>query len=77
MRQEEIIKYIFSNSMFKKLTASEVWQHYNIYKKVPLTSIRRAMSVLQKEGYLYKLSKTQIGLYGKPEHFYTTIKDRV
>ena len=76
MKQEEVVRFIFNNTMFKNLTASEVWEHFKIYKNVPLTSIRRAMSNLQRQGYLFKLSKTKTGIYGKPEHFYTTIKAR-
>ncbi|QDP64641.1 MAG: hypothetical protein Unbinned4585contig1001_5 [Prokaryotic dsDNA virus sp.] len=66
LRQEDMLYYIFVDH--KKLTASEAWTKFR--KPVPLTSIRRGMSNLQREGILLKTNETKKGMYGKPEHFY-------
>ncbi len=54
----------------KQATASEVWE-FTEWLKTPLTSIRRALSNLSYEGKLTKSNKTKIGLYGRPEYYYT------
>ena len=66
VRQEDLIYEIFRT--FEKKTASEVWNHYG--EPAPLTSIRRGISNLMREGVLEKTNETKIGIYGKPEHFY-------
>ena len=66
LRQEDTLYFIFK--MEKKLTASEAWTHFA--KPVPLTSIRRGISNLMREGMLEKTNETKIGLYGKPECYY-------
>ena len=38
------------------------------HKKVPLTSIRRALSNLTRQGILVKTGKQKRGPYGKPEY---------
>jgi hypothetical protein len=53
-----------------KATASEVWKLMDNYKNIPITSPRRVLSNLTREGKLIKTDKTKIGLYGDPEHFY-------
>jgi|TARA_R100001082_G_scaffold35561_1_gene18555 predicted cupin superfamily sugar epimerase len=78
LNQEDIIYLIFKKSTFKKLTPSEVWKYYQGMKNnIPLTSVRRGMSNLMKEGYLIKTNDTQSGLYGKPEHFYKLSQNRL
>ncbi len=57
-----------------QLTASDVWATFP--KNVPLTSIRRALSNLCVDGHLMKANKTKLGLYGKPEHYYTLINSQ-
>lgn len=57
-----------------QLTASEVWDKFP--KNVPLTSIRRALSNMCVDGHLMKANRTKIGLYGKPEHYYTLINNQ-
>jgi len=34
----------------------------------PLTSVRRAITNLQKQGKLIKTEETKVGLYGRPEY---------
>ena len=66
-RQEDEVFVIMSR--FKKATASDVWNRFGT-GRVPITSIRRALSNLTHEGELHKTKSTKIGLYGKPEHYY-------
>ena len=82
LNQEDIIYLIFKKSTFKKLSASEVWQYYSetlsrVNKNIPLTSIRRGISNLMREGYLIKTNETRAGIYGKPEHFYKLSQNRL
>lgn len=55
------------------LTPSQVWEQLNM-PNTPLTSIRRSISSLAKLMKLIKTNKTQLGIYGRPEHFYELIK---
>lgn len=41
----------------------------------PLTSFRRALSNLAKQGKIEKLRLTTIGMYGKPEHYWRMKRD--
>ena len=93
LRQEDLIYAFFEMTTFKRLSASEVHRMYNSFPievlnrilnkklsehyKVPLTSIRRGMSNLTKEGYLIKTNDTQSGRYGKQEHFYKLAQSRI
>ncbi len=64
----------------KQATASEVWKKFGYvrYASTPLTSIRRALSNLcYIEGKLMKSTKKKIGLYGKPECYYTLIETTI
>lgn len=57
---------------FKKvkvpMAPSEVWA--DIFYGVPLTSIRRAMSNLTRDGKLEKTERQVKGLYGHPEYLW-------
>ena len=70
--QEGIVHDLFKS--MTTLTASEVLtasKTLNLFSnKVPITSIRRAMSNLQKEKKLVKTTDTKTGIYGAPEHYY-------
>jgi len=66
-KQEEEVMSIMA--VHVKLTASTVWIVFGSHR-VPLTSIRRALSNLTNEDKLHKTKSTKIGLYGKPEHYY-------
>ena len=57
-----------------QLTPSEVWNKYP--KTILLTSIRRSLSNLCKEGHLMKADRTKISPYGKPEHYYNLINSQ-
>jgi hypothetical protein len=67
--QEVIIECIFKAEN-RALTPSQAWQIFP-NKEVPLTSIRRAITNLCSKNVLFKADKMIIGLYGKPEHFYS------
>jgi hypothetical protein len=67
--QEVIIECIFKSEN-RALTASQTWELFP-NKAVPLTSIRRAITNLCSKNVLFKVDKMIIGLYGKPEHFYS------
>ena len=71
--QEGIVHDLFKS--MTTLTASEVLtasETLNLFSnKVPITSIRRAISNLQKEEKLVKTTDTKTGIYGAPEHYYT------
>ena len=68
-QDEKVISIILLKG---RSTASEVWKVFkNAYGTPPLTSIRRSLSNLTHEGKLKKEDKTKIGLYGRPECYYT------
>lgn len=43
-------------------------------EKIPITSIRRAMTNLTEKGYIFKTNHQRTSLYGKPEYIWE-IKD--
>lgn len=63
--QEKKILEIFKNHQIP-LSPTDIFS--NFFKKTPLTSIRRALSNLTRDGKLEKISKMKIGSYGKLEH---------
>jgi len=69
--QQELIAKIFKNNV--KLSASEVWKLYDAAGITPITSVRRAITNLCKEGRLFKTNETIMGVYGKKEHVYKYI----
>ena len=68
LTQEEKIVYIFSIQK-KPMSASMVYHYFND-TRVPLTSVRRAMTNLMNQSRLRKSEKMVTGIYGKPEHLY-------
>ena len=67
--QEELVMEIYLTK--KELSASDAWRIYDSKGVTPITSIRRAITNLTKEGKLFKTEKTTKGLYGKNEHIYS------
>lgn len=65
--QEEAVLKLFQK--FNHGTASEVWKLYGVYS-APLTSIRRAITDLTKEGLLVRTEGKREGIYGRPESIY-------
>lgn len=66
--QEEKILNYFKLLKTRELTASEVWRSVFDVDSTPLTSIRRAMTVLMSKGLLKKTDKQIEGMYGALEH---------
>lgn len=64
--QEDKVKIIMNT--YGKMSASEVHEFFP--KTTPLTSIRRAMSDLQTDGFLVITDEMKDGLFGSPEHYY-------
>lgn len=69
--QTYIIKAFFEASPQAWYTPSQVWIELFDIKKVPITSIRRSMSDLTKEGILEKTDQKQTGYFGDLEHLWT------
>lgn len=67
--QEETIRRIFKNMTTSGLTAVEVMYKYPD-KRVPLTSIRRALSNLVEAGFLVKTDFKREGLFGRDNYIY-------
>lgn len=70
--QEEIILSFF------ELHPNEFFTPLAIHKRLftpetPCTSIRRAMSVLTKDGKLYKSSVKEIEMYGEPNYCWSLV----
>lgn len=73
-KQDEIIMGIYKYNRDKKLSPSDVmglWEKYTAQPAPPITSIRRSMTTLEQDGQLVKLDEKKIGIYGRPEHFWT------
>lgn len=65
-KQEDEILVLMQR--YKKLSPSDVSKYFKNY---PLTSIRRALTNLTKKGKLIKTDEKKIGIYGKPEYFWS------
>lgn len=70
--QREIILLIFQK-MNRALTPSEVLSCFPS-PGTPITSIRRAISNLTRDGYLKRLEIKRNGMYQTPEHYWKLIK---
>lgn len=64
--QEQKILEIFNKYQIP-LSPTEVYRNF-APPYAPLTSIRRALSNLTRDGKLEKTSKKKLGMYGKYEH---------
>ena len=73
--QEKLIMEIYLAK--KELSASDAWKLYDAKGMTPITSIRRAITNLTKEGKLYKTAKMTNGLYGKKEHIYSVYNEEL
>lgn len=72
--QEEIIKKFFNAHSTQKFTASDLDRELKkeglLSDYVPITSIRRALSVLAKDGWINRLDEYKKGPFKVNEHFY-------
>jgi hypothetical protein len=65
--QDERILFLFQ--VYRAGTPSETMKRYDKrWPSVPLTSIRRSISNLTRDGKLEQTGNMYIGLYGKPEN---------
>tara|TARA_R110000765_G_scaffold409589_2_gene507937 strand:+ start:1342 stop:1629 length:288 start_codon:yes stop_codon:yes gene_type:complete len=68
--QNEAVMEIFK--MNTSMSPSQVWKCYGAVK-APLTSIRRSITNLTKEGYLKKTIVQRHGVFGRLESVYTLL----
>lgn len=72
--QENIIQDYFNKHPHGKFTASDLERRLKTENRIgpgtPITSIRRAMTNLKKDGRINKLDEFKKGPYGMNEHFY-------
>jgi tRNA(Leu) C34 or U34 (ribose-2'-O)-methylase TrmL len=69
INQEDRIYYLFQ--IYREGTPSEMMKRYDKrWPSIPLTSIRRSLTNLTKEGRLVMTDKMLPGLYNKPEHLW-------
>ena len=60
-QDQEVLDFLTANHT-EDFTPAEIWMHFNM--KWPITSVRRAVSNLTKEGWLIITGNTRMGLYG-------------
>lgn len=63
-KQDEIILELFQNNPFNSYTPFEVMDILEM-RHVPITSIRRAMNSLTRNGLIEKTQEQRFGEYGK------------
>ena len=61
--QEQIILEIFANNTALDFTPVQIWMM--VGQQWPLTSVRRAITNLDKQGFLYVTGNKKPGLYGE------------
>lgn len=70
--QDELIFNHLKSNPSKAFTASDLWFHTGLDDKgVPITSIRRSLTNLTTQGKARKTTDKKIGLFGRPEYFFT------
>ena len=73
-KQEEAVYMLADNFVDKSFSPSMMHSQFEFYgKKVPITSVRRAISDLTREGVLKKTDKQRIGYYGKKEYMWRKV----
>lgn len=65
-QEHQIMKIM---QLYKKLSPSDVWKWYG--KSIPLTSVRRALTNLSKQGKLIKTDEKKKGIYGRDEYVWS------
>jgi hypothetical protein len=72
--QEEKILFLF-RTYDKKMTPSEVFKAWQlVWPVIPLTSVRRGLSNLTRDGKLEMTEELVTGIYGALEHYWQIIK---
>jgi hypothetical protein len=67
IKQEEGIEQIFKGTR-QRLSPSDVLELYPA--KIPITSVRRAITQMTKKGVLVMTEATKLSEWGKPEHLW-------
>ena len=67
MTQDEKILDFFESWGFDGMEFSPSEIHDTVLSNAPLTSVRRSMNTLTKQGKLIKTEETRVGPYGRPE----------
>jgi len=73
-KQEKVVKMLaneFTNKTFSPSMMHSMMERHG--RKVPITSVRRAISDLTREGVLKKTDKQRIGYYGKREYMWRRV----
>jgi len=73
-KQEQVVRILaddFREKTFSPSMMHSVMERHG--KKVPITSVRRAISDLTREGVLKKTDKQRIGYYGKREYMWRKV----
>lgn len=68
--QDGKILEFFNQHKGKKFSPGDVWTNLFKAEFVPLTSIRRSINSLTKEGQLTKLDEQKVGYYGRPVYLW-------
>lgn len=71
--QEELILGYFEKYYYVKMSPSQVQRNLGL-ERVPITSIRRAITNLTDKGFLRKTSKKVMGMYGRKEYCWAVIQ---
>jgi hypothetical protein len=67
-KQSDIIFDYFKKNRRQAISPTEIWRNCFDVDSVPLTSIRRAISVLTRKGKLIKTNIQCQGMFGRPEY---------
>lgn len=67
-KQDDVILRFFQTYNDKAISPSEVWVNCFDVDSIPITSIRRSISVLTKKGKLLKTEIKDKGIYGRDEY---------
>ena len=73
-KQEDLVMYLIADFDERTASPSMLWNKMNsLGRRIPLTSVRRAMSVLTRDGHLVKTSRQRQGEYGKSEYMWKRV----
>lgn len=76
VQEARIIEIMFMRAL--AMTPFEVLKIYEtMYPVVPVTSIRRAMTSLAKQGILEKTGEMKLEQFGKPNHTWKLVRERL
>lgn len=62
--QESLVLNLFKQHSNRELTSFQVHENIDEFNNVPITSVRRAITNLTKQGLLYKTHRLAMGDYG-------------